>query len=79
MATFAHVRLKTWRKIPLYFGGGDLSAYTGLDFRKPLKIDLNVENARANVGARVPFSYEQRSLFATDIEKANDLLLKRVQ
>jgi histidine ammonia-lyase len=42
-----------------------------------LKSTKRLENARATLRARVPF-YDKDRYFATDIEKANDLLLEAV-
>jgi histidine ammonia-lyase len=74
MATFAARRLKDMSENTRGILAVEiLSAVQGLDFRKPLKSTELLEQARAELRACVPF-YDKDRYFATDIEKANNLL-----
>lgn len=74
MATFAARRLKDMSENTRGILAVELlSAVQGLDFRAPLKSSELLEQAKAELRARVPF-YDKDRYFATDIEKANDLL-----
>ena len=76
MATFAARRLKDMAENTRGILAVEiLSAVQGLDFRAPLKTSERLEQARATLRARVPF-YDKDRYFATDIEKANELLLE---
>ncbi|ETX12649.1 histidine ammonia-lyase [Marinomonas ushuaiensis DSM 15871] len=76
MATFAARRLKDMAENTRGILAVEiLSAVQGLDFRAPLKSSQRLEEARATLRARVPF-YDKDRYFATDIEKANELLLE---
>jgi histidine ammonia-lyase len=78
MATFAARRLKDMSENTRGILAVELlSAVQGLDFRAPLKSTELLEQAKAQLRARVPF-YDKDRYFATDIEKANDLLAEAV-
>ncbi len=78
MATFAARRLKDMAENTRGILAVEiLSAVQGLDFRAPLKTSERLEQVRAELRARVPF-YDKDRYFATDIEKANNLLLEAV-
>jgi histidine ammonia-lyase len=74
MATFAARRLKDMSENTRGILAVELLAsIQGLDFRAPLKSSELLEQARAELRARVPF-YDKDRYFAADIEKANTLL-----
>ncbi|WP_432467558.1 histidine ammonia-lyase [Agarivorans sp. Z349TD_8] len=74
MATFAARRLKDMSENTRGILAVEmLSAAQGLDFRSPLKSTERLEQAKAELRARVPF-YDKDRYFAADIEKANQLL-----
>lgn len=76
MATFAARRLKDMSENTRGILAVEmLAAVQGLDFRAPLKSSELLEQARANLRARVPF-YDKDRYFAADIEKATALLLE---
>ncbi|MGB0942751.1 MAG: histidine ammonia-lyase [Marinomonas sp.] len=78
MATFAARRLKDMSENTRGILAVEiLSAAQGLDFRAPLKSTELLEQAKAELRARVPF-YDKDRYFAADIEKANDLLAEAV-
>ena len=78
MATFAARRLKDMAENTRGILAVEiLSAVQGLDFRAPLKSSEKLEQVRAELRARVPF-YDKDRYFATDIEKANTLLMEAV-
>ncbi|WP_432463518.1 histidine ammonia-lyase [Agarivorans sp. QJM3NY_33] len=74
MATFAARRLKDMSENTRGILAVEmLAAAQGLDFRSPLKSTERLEQAKAELRARVPF-YDKDRYFAADIEKANQLL-----
>jgi histidine ammonia-lyase len=78
MATFAARRLKDMSENTRGILAVEiLSAVQGLDFRAPLKSTELLEQAKAELRARVPF-YDKDRYFAADIEKANTLLTEAV-
>ncbi|SHF96160.1 histidine ammonia-lyase [Vibrio gazogenes] len=78
MATFAARRLKDMAENTRGILAVEiLAAVQGLDFRSPLKSTERLEQARADLRARVPF-YDKDRYFAADIEKANGLLTEAV-
>lgn len=78
MATFAARRLQDMSENTRGILAVEiLSAVQGLDFRAPLKTTERLEQAKAELRARVSF-YDKDRYFAADIEKANDLLAEAV-
>ena len=74
MATFGARRLKDMSENTRGILAVEmLAAVQGLDFRSPLKASELLEQAKANLRARVPF-YDKDRYFAADIEKATKLL-----
>ncbi|MZI94108.1 histidine ammonia-lyase [Vibrio sp. CAIM 722] len=74
MATFAARRLKDMSENTRGILAVELLASVqGLDFRAPLKSTERLEQAKAELRARVPF-YDKDRYFAADIEKATNLL-----
>ena len=78
MATFAARRLRDMAENTRGILAIELlAAAQGLDFRRPLRSSDVLETVRTELRARVPF-YDKDRYFATDIEKANELLLEAV-
>ncbi|MBF9002185.1 histidine ammonia-lyase [Vibrio nitrifigilis] len=74
MATFAARRLKDMSENTRGILAVELLASVqGLDFRAPLKSTERLEQAKAELRARVPF-YDKDRYFAADIEQATNLL-----
>ncbi|SHI01325.1 histidine ammonia-lyase [Ferrimonas marina] len=74
MATFAARRLREMASNSRGVLAVELlAACQGLDFRAPLKASPAVEQAKAELRARVPF-YDQDRFFAPDIDQATGLL-----
>jgi len=78
MATFAARRLQDMSENTRGILAVELlAAVQGLDFRAPLRTSELLEQAKAELRARVPF-YDKDRYFAADIERANQLLAEAV-